>query len=71
MPHYVYLYQEGKVRVPTIMTPDLDASELRGRRNDREAALAFEGVPTGFFIVLKPNGSLIGGRRERKHRTST
>jgi hypothetical protein len=56
----------GKIRVPIKPTPKLDACGLRGRRVDRAAGFAFEGVPAGFFIVLKLDGTLIGGRRARK-----
>ncbi len=56
----------GKIRVPVLNTPGLDAFSLRGRSVDREAGLAFEGIPSGFYIVLKVDGTLIGGRRARK-----
>ncbi|MGA2557676.1 MAG: hypothetical protein ABSG04_15515, partial [Verrucomicrobiota bacterium] len=55
----------GKIRVPTIAAPKLDAFGLRARRVDKAAGLAFEGIPAGFFIVLKTDGTLIGGRRPR------
>ena len=55
----------GKIRVPTLATPKLDACRLRGRRVDKGAGLAFEGIPAGFFIILKTDGTLVGGRRPR------
>jgi hypothetical protein len=57
---------KSKIRVPTLQTPMLDAFNLRGRRVDRNAGLAFEGIPAGFFIVLRRSGRLSGGRRPRK-----
>lgn len=59
---------QGKIRVPCLPTPGLDAFELRGRYVSRAAGLAFEGVPSGFFIVLGPDGTLAGGRRSRRAR---
>jgi len=54
----------GKVSVPLLSTPelDLDAFNLRGRWVDRKAELAFSNFPSDFFIVLRPDGRLVGGR---------
>jgi hypothetical protein len=59
---------EGKVSVPLLSTPelDLDAFNLRGRWVDRKAEFAFSNFPSEFFIVLKPDGILLGGRRPQK-----
>jgi len=57
---------EGKIRVPTLPTRNLDAFEIRGRRIDRASGIAFEGFPAGFFVLLSPDGTLAGGRRTRR-----
>lgn len=53
---------EGKVCVPILPTPNLDAFNFRGRRIDKAAGVAFGGIPAAFFVVLKNDGTLIGGR---------
>jgi hypothetical protein len=53
---------EGKISVPTLPTPNLDAFKFRGRRIDKAAGIAFGGIPAAFFMVLKSNGTLIGGK---------
>ena len=72
-----YPHGQGKISIPLLATPGLDAFELRGRRvrgrrngvgTGGEAPLAFGGVPAEFFIVLEPNGKSYGGRRPRKNR---
>ena len=57
---------EGKIRVPLLPTPGLDAFHLRGRRVAKEAGLAFEGITAGFYIILQRDGSTLGGRRLRR-----
>ena len=59
----------GRIRVPLLPTPNLDAFSLRGRRVAREAGLAFEGFPAGFYIILRRDGSTLGGRRVRRTTT--
>jgi len=57
---------EGKIRIPTLPTRNLDAFELRGRRIDRKSGIAFEGIPAGFFFLLYPDGTSTGGRIARR-----
>ena len=56
----------GKISVPLLQQDSLDAFGLRGRRIHRDADIAFEGVPSGFFAILHPDGRLLGGRRKRR-----
>jgi hypothetical protein len=63
-----YSRGEGKISVPVLPTPKLDAFNLRGRRIDRAAELAFEAFPAGYFILLGIDCKSIGGRRPRKSR---
>ena len=53
---------EGKIRVPLLATQNLDVFNLRGRRIDRTAGLAFNSIASAFFIVLNTDGSIVGGR---------
>jgi hypothetical protein len=57
----------GLHRVPLFETPqpNLDAFNLRGRRLDPKARLAFDSIRSGQFIWMRRNSSLIGGRRPR------
>ncbi len=57
--------KKGKIQIPTLQTPELNAFNLRGRRIDKASGIAFDGILSGFFSILKCNGSLIGGRRLR------
>jgi hypothetical protein len=61
-----YPQGEGKISVPLLPSTNLDAFKLRGRWVDRKAKLAFANFPANFFIVLKPDGTSIGGRRPRR-----
>ena len=60
---------QGKTTVPTLETPNLDAFNLRGRRIDKAASIAFGGISAAFFMILKPSGELIGGiKLQSKHK---
>jgi hypothetical protein len=56
----------GKICVPLLPTPNLDAFHFRGRRIDRAAGLAFDSFASAFFVVLNTDGRIVGGRSARR-----
>lgn len=60
---------QGKVNIPTLNTPNLDAFNLRGRRIDKTSGIAFGGISVAFFMILKTDGTLIGGRNLQNKRS--
>ncbi|MDB6021617.1 MAG: hypothetical protein JWQ04_1474 [Pedosphaera sp.] len=62
---------EGKVRIPLLQTPKLDAFNFRGRRVDRTAKLAFDSIAAGCYIVLNLDGTSSGGRRARNRKANS
>jgi hypothetical protein len=61
-----YSRGEGKISIPLTTPTDLDAFNLRGRRVDRTAGLAFNSFASGCYIILNLDRTLSGGRRPRK-----
>jgi hypothetical protein len=51
----------GRLRVPLLEPVNLDAFALRGRRISREAGIRFGGIPSQFFLILHPGGTVEGG----------
>jgi hypothetical protein len=61
---------QGKMNIPTLQTPHLDAFNLRGRRIDKNTGIAFGGISAAFFMISKPNGELVGGIKLQTKRKS-
>jgi hypothetical protein len=53
--------EKGFYIVPTLKTPDLDALDLRGRRVSKEANIRFGSFYSQIFLILKPDGTILGG----------